>query len=82
MIVISSTRVENCVLIHGITETQGENTDNISPCTINEHLEVALAENELHRTHRTGNPKSGKKRLRPIIVKFVTLQNQKKYFRK
>ena len=51
----------NCILIHGITETQDENTDDISLRTINEHLELELTEKELDRTHRIGNPKSGKK---------------------
>ena len=30
----------NCILIHGITETQDEKTDDISLRTMNEHLEV------------------------------------------
>ena len=34
----------NCILIHGITETQDENTDDISLRTINEHLELELTE--------------------------------------
>ena len=34
----------NCMLIHGITETQGENTDDISLRTINERLELDLTE--------------------------------------
>lgn len=29
----------NCILIHGITETQCKNTDDIYLSTINEHLE-------------------------------------------
>ena len=32
----------NCILIHGITETQDKNTDDISLHTINEHLELEL----------------------------------------
>ena len=47
----------NCILIHGIIETQDENTDDISLCTINEHLQLELTEIELDRTHRIGNPK-------------------------
>ena len=42
----------NCILIHGITETQDEKTDDISLCTINEHLELELTEKQLDRTHR------------------------------
>ena len=32
----------NCILIHGITEIQDENSDHISLRTINEYLEVEL----------------------------------------
>ena len=42
----------NCILIHGITKTQDEKTDDISLCTINEHLELELTEKQLDRTHR------------------------------
>ena len=66
----------NCILIHRITETQDENTGDISLHTINEHLEVELTEKELGRAHRIGNPKSGNRRPRPIIVKFALLEFQ------
>ena len=52
----------NCILIHDVTDTQNENTDDISLRTINEHLELELTEKELDRTHRIGNPKSGNKK--------------------
>ena len=48
--------LRNCILIHGITETQDGNTDDISLRTINEHLEIELTEKELDRTYRIGNP--------------------------
>ena len=70
----------NCILIHGVTETHGENTDGISLRTINEHLELELREKELDRTHRIGNPKSGNKRPRPIIVKFARYNIRRKVF--
>ena len=68
----------NCILIHDITETQNENTDDTSLCTINEHLEVELTEKEIDHTHRIGNPKSGNKRQRPIIVKFACYNIRRK----
>ena len=40
------------MLIHCITKTQDDNTDDISLHTINEHLELELREKELDRTHR------------------------------
>ena len=70
----------NSILICGITETQDENTDDIYLRTINEHLEVELTEKELDRTHRIGNPKSGNKRPRPIIVKFARYNIRRKIF--
>ena len=68
------------MLIHGITETQDENTDNISLRTVNEHLEVELTEKGLDRTHKIGNPKSGNNRARPIIFKFVRYNIRGKVF--
>ena len=61
----------NCILIHGITETQGENVDDVSLRTINGHSEVELTEKELDHTHRIGNPKSSDKRPRSTTVKFA-----------
>ena len=70
----------NCILIHGITETQDENTDDVSLRPINEHLELQLTEKELDRTHVVGNSKSDNKRPRPIIVKFARYNTRRKVF--
>ena len=67
-------------IIHGITETPDENTDDISLCTVNEHLELELTEKELDRTHRMGNQESGNKRPKPIIVKFASYNTRGKVF--
>ena len=67
-------------IIHGITETPDENTDDISLCTVNEHLELELTEKELDRTHRIGNQQSGNKRPKPIIVKFASYNTRGKVF--
>ena len=63
-------------IIHGTTETPDENTDDISLCTVNEHLELELTEKELDRTHRIGNQQSGNKRPKPIIVKFASCKRK------
>ena len=70
----------NRIFIHGITETQDENTDDISLRTINEHLKLKLTEKELDCTHRIANPKSGNKRPRNIIVKFAGYNTRIKVF--
>ena len=67
-------------IIHGTTETPDENTDDISLCTVNEHLELELTEKELDRTHRMGNQQSGNKRPKPIIVKFASYNTRGKVF--
>ena len=67
-------------IIHGTTETPDENTDDISLCTVNEHLELELTEKELDRTHRIGNQQSGNKRPKPIIVKFASYNTRGKVF--
>ena len=72
--------LRNCILIHGITETQDGNTDDISLRTINEHLELELPEKKLDCTHRIRNPKSINKRPRHIIVKFARCNTRRKVF--
>ena len=70
----------NCILIHGITETQDENTDDISLGTISNHLELELTEKELDCTHWISNPKSGNKRSRSIIFNFARYNTRRKVF--
>ena len=43
-------------------------------------MEVQLTEKKLDSTHRIGNPKSGNKRPRPIIVKFACHNIRRKVF--
>ena len=64
------------MLIHCITKTQDDNTDDISLHTINEHLELELREKELDRTHRLVI-----KRPRPVIVKFARCNTRRKVFK-
>ncbi len=59
----------NCVLVTGIPESQGENTDDIIMKLAADKLEVPMDEIELDRTHRIGKPNHEKPR--PIVVKFT-----------
>ena len=61
----------NVLLVHSISEEQGESTDSIVLSAINEHLEEKLTEDDIERTHRVGKPKQSKKIPWPIIIKFV-----------
>ena len=44
----------NCLLVHGIAETNDENTDDLALKTINEKLDVDITENEIDWSHRIG----------------------------
>lgn len=59
----------NCLLFHGVAETEDENTDAHVINTVKEHLGITLHANDLDRSHRLGAPRQDK-RARPIIAKF------------
>ena len=60
----------NCLLVHGIAETNDENTGDLVIKTINEKLDADIAEDEMGRSHGIGRKKDGQ-RPRPIIVKLT-----------
>ena len=65
----------NCLLVHGIAETNDENTKDLVLKTINENLDIEIPENEIDRSHRIGRKKNGQKP-RPIVK--LTRYNTKK----
>ena len=60
----------NGLLLLGIKETKGEDTDNIVLEVLNNDMDLNILRTALDRSHRIGNPKI-KKKSRNIIVKFV-----------
>ena len=44
----------NCLLLHGITEDERENTDELILETLNEKMHINLTPSDLDRTHRIG----------------------------
>ena len=69
----------NCRLVHGIAETNGENTDDLVLGAINERLDVDITENKIDRSDRIGRKKDGQ-RTRPIIVKLTRYNPRKNAF--
>ena len=65
--------------MHGIAETNDENMDDLVLKTINEKVDVNIAENEIDRSYRIGRTKDGQ-RPRPIIVKLTEYNTRKKVF--
>ena len=50
----------NCLLLHGIEETKGEDTDNIVLEVFNDDMGLNISKSDLDRSHRIGNPKQKK----------------------
>ena len=61
----------NCLLLHGVKETDDENTDDIIIKTICEEMGVEVREEDLDRTHRIGRANRSDGKARPIIIKFA-----------
>ena len=71
----------NCVLIHGIPEQKGEDTDEQALKIIREELGETVEKSDLDRTHRIGAFKEDKSKCRPIIVKFSRYNVRDKVFK-
>ena len=48
----------NCLLIHGVDEVEGEDTDELSIKVIEEHMNQKIKPEDIGRSHRLGNPKN------------------------
>ena len=51
----------NCLLLHGIKETKGEDTDNIVLEVLNNDMGLNISKTALDRSHKISNPKIKKK---------------------
>ena len=60
----------NCILIHGISEQNGEDTDEQVLKIIREELGATVEKSNLNRTHRIEAFKEDKSKCRPITVIF------------
>ena len=72
----------NCLVLHGVNESNNENTNEIIIKTFSEELGVEIKEDDLDRSHRLGKPKRKDNKLRPIIVKFAryAVRREKNHF--
>ena len=74
-----------CLLIHGVEESQneGQNEDieAVVMNIINTNLDLELSLVDIGRTHRVGRMrKTGKNKIRPLIVRFLSYRQRKKVF--
>lgn len=80
----------NCLLLHGISESNNETTDDIAINTIVEKLKVPIKSDDIDRTHRLGKKKQPHdsatgdelrdRRPRPIIIKFCSYAKRSQVF--
>ena len=62
----------NRLLIHGVNEVEGKDTDELSMKVIEEHMNQKIKPEDIDSSHRLGNPKKSiKAKPQPIIVKYV-----------
>ena len=62
---------QNCLLIHGITEGNQENTDDLALEFFREKIDIELTQIDLDRTHRIEESDKNSSQPRPVFVKFI-----------
>ena len=72
----------NCLLIHGMTEGNQENTDYLALEIFRENLDIELTQRDLDRIHSIGKNDKKSNRPRPATVKFIGYNDRKKIFSK
>ena len=72
----------NCLLIHGTTRENQENTDDIALEIFREKLDLELTQRDLDRIYRIGKNDKSSNRPRPVIVKFIRYNDRNKIFSK
>ena len=77
-----------CLVVHGVEEAEGENTDELVVNTVVKDLEIAgFSINNIQRSHRMGprniarNTRNNRVRPRPIIFRLSDFRIRKEIFR-
>lgn len=71
----------NCLVMHGIPETEKEDTDSVVIDAVKTNLNVTLAKSDIDRSHRIGQKNNSSKRPRALIVKFSRYNVRASVFR-
>jgi len=70
---------KNCLVLHGVTETEGEDSLSVAINLLNEKLKIPnfqLCEDMVDNCHRLGSSRADSKR--PIIIKFISYMHRHK----
>ena len=71
---------QNCLLVHGIVETDDKVTDDLVIETISMKMNIEISPADLDRTHRIGKKTPGQNKPGPIIVKLSRYNIRKRVF--
>ena len=74
----------SCLILTGIKERKGENTDNLVLNALSTHLGIKLDLCEIDRSHHLGHKRidqDGHQIDRPIIIKFIGYRSRQKVFK-
>ena len=76
----------SCLLIHGVDELEGEETDSIALDIIRSKLDISVDELDIQRSHRLGPNKGSlrsnmRKALRPIILRFTYYKKHQEVYK-
>ena len=71
----------NCLLIHGLTETKTEDTDEMVLDVIINKRNIEMSHLSIDSSHRLGKWKSPGQKPRSIIVKFTRYKNRHHVFK-
>ena len=72
--------IRNSILIHGLPELKGEDTDSLVIETVKEKMGVDILSADIDRTHRIGAPPKQSGKVIPVIVKFVLYNDRRKIY--
>ena len=73
-----------CLLIHGVEEIQGEDTDKLCLDVVGKEVGVPISLDDIERTHRTGPKRqitTRQTKARPIIVRFNSMRKRMEVFK-
>jgi hypothetical protein len=77
----------DCLLIHGVSESKDEDTDLVVQNILHEKLAIIIHKDDIKRSHRIGQVKSQRStrattaKNRPIIIKFVHFHKRQIVFK-
>ena len=74
--------LHDCLLLHNVVENEDENIDGLFLKIVNGKMNIEPPSSDWDRTHRIGWKKESYRKLRTVIVKFISYNTRKQIFSK